>query len=105
PDAEDARTRDREDQQGVWLSGSTDRGLRDVLIRTDFVSAAWLDASLDRIAGPLRPDARQEQGGPADVGPSPSTCGSRRPDVCGFVGRASDLATRPSPSRDAQRGS
>jgi Domain of unknown function (DUF222) len=53
PQAADQRARDAEQTQGVWLSRSTDHGLRDVFIRTDPVSAAWLDASLDRIADGL----------------------------------------------------
>jgi Domain of unknown function (DUF222) len=53
PQAAEEQAREAELRQGVWVGQSTDHGIRDVHIRTDAASAAWFDASVDRVADGL----------------------------------------------------
>jgi hypothetical protein len=53
PEAAQEAAREAELAQGVWVGPSTDHGIRDVHIRTDAASAAWFDASVDRVADGL----------------------------------------------------
>jgi hypothetical protein len=39
--------------QGVWVGESTDRGIKDVHIRTEAAAAVWFDAAVDRVADAL----------------------------------------------------
>jgi hypothetical protein len=55
PEAAEEAARDAELSQGVWVGQSSDHGIRDVHIRTDAASAAWFDASVDRVADGLAP--------------------------------------------------
>jgi len=43
----------RERSQGVWVSQSSDAGVKDIFIRTEAPYAIWFDASIDRVADSL----------------------------------------------------
>jgi len=43
----------RERSQGVWVSQSSDHGVKDIFIRTEAPNAIWFDASIDRVADSL----------------------------------------------------
>ena len=40
--------------QGVWVSPSTNHGIRDIFIRTEIPNAIWFDATIDRMANGLK---------------------------------------------------
>jgi Domain of unknown function (DUF222) len=75
PQAAEEQAPAAELRQGVWVGQSTDHGIRDVHIRTDAASAAWFDASVDRVTGrwaaPQPPEDRS--GRPRDARTAPGT--------------------------------
>ncbi len=53
PAAAEQRARQAERSQGVWVSQSSDSGIKDIFIRTEAPNAIWFDASIDRVADSL----------------------------------------------------
>jgi hypothetical protein len=53
PAAAEHKTRVAAQRLGVWVSQSSEHGIKDIFIRTEAPNAIWFDASIDRVADHL----------------------------------------------------